>query len=1099
MQIIPYNKWLRLGILLCLLFATASLALSLLLPRLLDLNSYKTQLTDTLQKQLNRKVRLGNASFSWMLGPSFIFNDLSVNERGSTAEFISARTVSFRLALLPLLNKKVELREIMLEGVRATILRNEQGKLNIEDLLQPATSGYDLQIKGIRIRNGSLFWRDRNATGPKADLNLTGINLSLEKPKRGKKSSFKLAATLEGSSPNNINASGTIRLPRSGELLNASDIDAKLDLNQIEYWRIWPYLERFVPFKSPGGTISLNMAIKGRWQNLQAKVTLLVRNAEVVWPKVFHASVAPKQAKLAVNLVWSPSLLDLTDLQLSLDGFSIKGAVRLSELNSKDPVINARAVSEPFDYLKVKSYVPFGIIGEDAAYFIEQRIRGGIFKLTTGTLDGRLSQLARFGVGNNAHTLYIKGTAEQGTVQYGEKTPTFRQIRGTLEMKGKDFSLIGMSGSFGDAPFTLQGAIGDYATEGVPTTYPFSMTISPRPAEVAWLAEHAGAELLRFQGNSTVLKLQGEGSSSAYRLSGEWLLSSASYEYPLLVKKPAGMANSLTFSTVIDRDKIRFSSFSYQLPPFKLSGNALLRYRGEIPQLDFSVETNQFQLDRQLPILTDWQQYQLQGGAQARIAGAGDPRAIKSMLFSGAVKLVDFSLKPSRKLAPVTAINSQINFKGNSLETSNMAIRYGSTPLNVKGRIASLKNPEAELLITSPELNPADFGLPTTGKVVIKQFSTVLGFRNDLLTIRNVSGHLPKTSFSAAGTVRTEGIPDINLRVASTYLDLDELIPLLVPSPSRSGDDRKKQAPARFRLHTQLAAEAGGYHGIGFSKLSAFLNNEDGILKLDGLQANILGGKLLLHGKLARAEGLQPKWDLVLSLDRAKSGELLELMGIGREVRGFITVKGNLTATGDQLAAIRKSVGGTLELRVERGTLRRFNTLSKIVSILNVSQLLRFSLPDMAHDGMPFNQISATMAIKDGVLSTRDFFIDSNVMHVTTVGKIDIVHETLDMLIGVQPLQTVDRIVSRIPVVGWILSGGDGSLITTYFEAKGSWENPDVTAIPVKSMASGTFDIFRRVFELPVRLFTDTGEVILGNQKERTKAGQVVPDNQSHD
>jgi hypothetical protein len=91
----------------------------------------------------------------------------------------------------------------------------------------------------------------------------------------------------------------------------------------------------------------------------------------------------------------------------------------------------------------------------------------------------------------------------------------------------------------------------------------------------------------------------------------------------------------------------------------------------------------------------------------------------------------------------------------------------------------------------------------------------------------------------------------------------------------------------------------------------------------------------------------------------------------------------------------------------------------------------------------------------------------------------------------VQPLQTVDKVISRIPVVGWILTGGDGSLITTYFEAKGSWAGPQVTAIPVKSIASGTLNIFRRVFELPVRVFTDSGEVLLGNQKERPKAGEL--------
>jgi hypothetical protein len=74
----------------------------------------------------------------------------------------------------------------------------------------------------------------------------------------------------------------------------------------------------------------------------------------------------------------------------------------------------------------------------------------------------------------------------------------------------------------------------------------------------------------------------------------------------------------------------------------------------------------------------------------------------------------------------------------------------------------------------------------------------------------------------------------------------------------------------------------------------------------------------------------------------------------------------------------------------------------------------------------------------------------------------------------------VDKIVNRIPVVGWLLTGKDKAVLTAYFEAKGKWADPKVSAIPVKSLAKGALNVFRRVFELPVRLFTDTGEVILG-------------------
>ena len=158
--------------------------------------------------------------------------------------------------------------------------------------------------------------------------------------------------------------------------------------------------------------------------------------------------------------------------------------------------------------------------------------------------------------------------------------------------------------------------------------------------------------------------------------------------------------------------------------------------------------------------------------------------------------------------------------------------------------------------------------------------------------------------------------------------------------------------------------------------------------------------------------------------------------------------------------------------------------LSKVFSILNVSQLLKFQLPDMVSDGMPYNEIKGSIAINDGIASSQDLFIASDAINMSIIGNADIVKEELDLTIGVQPLQTVDKIVNRIPVVGWLLTGKDKSVLAAYFEAKGKWADPKVSVIPVKSMAKGVLNIFRRVFELPVRLFTDTGEVILGEVQD---------------
>ena len=62
----------------------------------------------------------------------------------------------------------------------------------------------------------------------------------------------------------------------------------------------------------------------------------------------------------------------------------------------------------------------------------------------------------------------------------------------------------------------------------------------------------------------------------------------------------------------------------------------------------------------------------------------------------------------------------------------------------------------------------------------------------------------------------------------------------------------------------------------------------------------------------------------------------------------------------------------------------------------------------MVAGGMPYKKITGEIAVKDGIASTTDLFVDSDAINISAVGKIDMVHDQLDLNIGVQPLQTVD-------------------------------------------------------------------------------------------
>src|SRR5512136_983962 len=86
-----------------------------LLNQLLHLDNYKGEILAQVQESLNRQVIYEKGDFSFRFGPQFVFTHVIVKEKGGAATFINAERLSIRLALLPLLQKRLEIRYIELD------------------------------------------------------------------------------------------------------------------------------------------------------------------------------------------------------------------------------------------------------------------------------------------------------------------------------------------------------------------------------------------------------------------------------------------------------------------------------------------------------------------------------------------------------------------------------------------------------------------------------------------------------------------------------------------------------------------------------------------------------------------------------------------------------------------------------------------------------------------------------------------------------------------------------------------------------------------------------------------------------------------------
>jgi uncharacterized protein YhdP len=1044
------------------------------LQKALHLETYKTEILDALQSTLHRQVIYESGSFSFRLTPSFTFSKIVIMEKDGSAPFLTADKLTFRIALLPLLDKHLVLRGITLEKPSAVLTRDSSGVFNISDLLEGTSKAVPLQIRGIRVKDGRLRFSDRGA-GPEEKVTaLDGLDLSIKRFIRGKTTDFNLTASVvQGKEAGEIRMDGKLALPSVGTPMWETSFDGSLVAKNVVADHFWEYYARYVPFRKILGRLEMDTTFKGKLTEFSSAGSMKIRSLRFDYPQIFHAVLTPKNLSFNYAMELTPRDIKVTSLDLNLDALNVQGSCLLKDIPSGDLVIEARAKTSFFRLEDFAGYIPYGVIADDASKYIEEHIKGGTYQLEQGSLIGRVSQIAHMEKGTNYNVLSIRGTVDKGLVSYGPDVPTFNSIKGNLAMRGKDFILSGMQGNFGGSPFTLDGKIADYPLTG-PCSYIFTMAMKPRPAEVFWLVGQDKRKYSGFSGDST-LSLQGNGPTSGYSLSGNWDLSNVRYFYRDLIVKQAGHANQLFFQSVLSEQGAKIPAFRFDLMPLVVSGSADYQSEKKRP-LSFAIRSNVFPIQGVAAGFPRLAKYQPAGKVHLSLHGTAGGEDAEGPLLGGEITLTGASCKPAESIKALTNINGTVGFSGESLKTSNLTARLGSSTISGRGALTGFASPIVSLDFSSPAVDLADLGLRSpTQKVKIEQVKGSLSLQDDTLSIKSISGRINRSILRASGTVQELRNPKVDLDLDADYLDMEDVS--LLAGLDR--DTEQKGAAGRGSFRATVNAEAGRFHQVEFKKLQSDIHMEQKILYVEGANCSVLGGRFTGSGRVDFGTTGGPRYQTTLQLKDISAAQFLQIFGTSRELTGTMSLDGDLIAKGDTLEQVKATSLGNIRIHCEKGSLRKFSLLSKLFSILNVSQLFTFKLPDMVSDGMPYNEINATFSLRDGLVATDNLFIDSNAMNISMVGEFDLVKEQMNVTVGVKPLQTIDKVVSHLPVLGWVLTGKNKSLISTYFQATGSLDNPEVKSIAAQSMAKGVFNIFSRLFSLPAKLVTNTGEVFI--------------------
>ena len=185
-----------------------------------DPNAYKDALISSVAEKTGRTLTLeGDIRLTLFPKIGLGLGKTALSDAQATSEFAAVNDVRVALAVIPLLSRRVVVDEILIDGLRARLVRHSDGRLSIDDLLAPRDAGaaaeapgasdpvapsvepdrpVELDIQGIRVTDAALTWIDEQA-GTRHEL--SEVLLKTGRVTRGVATDFEFAAALKSTQP----------------------------------------------------------------------------------------------------------------------------------------------------------------------------------------------------------------------------------------------------------------------------------------------------------------------------------------------------------------------------------------------------------------------------------------------------------------------------------------------------------------------------------------------------------------------------------------------------------------------------------------------------------------------------------------------------------------------------------------------------------------------------------------------------------------------------------------------------------------------------------------------------------------------------------
>jgi uncharacterized protein YhdP len=199
-------------------------------------------------------------------------------------------------------------------------------------------------------------------------------------------------------------------------------------------------------------------------------------------------------------------------------------------------------------------------------------------------------------------------------------------------------------------------------------------------------------------------------------------------------------------------------------------------------------------------------------------------------------------------------------------------------------------------------------------------------------------------------------------------------------------------------------------------------------------------------------------------LDIANAGALLDQFGLPRTIKGGTgSLTGKIGWNGAPTKLDLPTLWGSMSLDLQHGQILKVDPgvakLLGVLSLQSLSRVVTLNFRDViGSEGLPFERVTGTGRIRDGICRTDDFRIVTAPARAEMSGSIDLVASTQDLRVAIRPTLNAGSAVIAAAVVNPIL--GLGAFLanlalsqsiqhafTTQYAITGSWSRPQVERV----------------------------------------------------